>query len=47
MGRADDLGGEGGGYVGMPIDVTLGGNRTTGTAAVGAGGTVTFTADSE
>ena len=38
------LGGEGGGSVGMPIDVTYGGTRTTGTAAI-AGGTVTFTAD--
>lgn len=47
MVKPSSLGGEGGGYVGMPIDVTLGGNRTTGTAAVGAGGTVTFTADSE
>lgn len=40
------LGGEGGGSVGMPIDVTFGGVRETGTAAV-ANGTVTFTADVE
>ena len=45
MVEPSSLGGEGGGYVGMPIDVTLGGNRTTGTAAVGTGGTVTFTED--
>lgn len=45
MVKPSSLGGEGGGFVGMPIDVTLGGNRTTGTAAVGAGGVVTFTAD--
>lgn len=45
MVKPSSLGGEGGGFVGMPIDVTYGGNRTTGTAAVGAGGTVTFTAD--
>lgn len=38
------LGGEGGGTVGMPIDVTFGGTRTTGTAAI-SGKTVTFTAD--
>ena len=30
--------------IGMPIDVTYGGKRTTGTAAVAAG-VVTFTAD--
>ena len=38
------LGGEGGGNAGMPIDVTYGGTRTTGTASI-SGGTVTFTAD--
>lgn len=37
------LGGEGGGNIGMPIDVTYGGTRTTGSASV-SGGTVTFTA---
>lgn len=35
----------GGANVGMPIDVTFGGERITGTAAV-SNGTVTFTADS-
>lgn len=39
------LGGEGGGTIGMPIDVTFGGTRTVGTAAI-AGGVVTFTASS-
>lgn len=38
------LGGEGGGSIGMPIAVTFGGTRTTGTASV-SNGTVTFTAD--
>ena len=36
---------ERGGSVGMPIDVTLGGNRTTGTAAIGSNGAITFTPD--
>lgn len=40
------LGGEGGGNVGMPIEVTYGGTRTVGTAAV-TGGAVTFTPDVE
>lgn len=40
------LGGEGGGSIGMPIDVTYGGTRTTGTAAISAG-TVKFTADED
>ena len=47
MVKPSSLGGEGGGYVGMPVDITLGGTRTTGTASVGAGGAVTFTADNE
>lgn len=38
------LGGEGGGVLGLPINVTYGGTRTTGTAAI-SGGTVTFTED--
>ena len=45
MVKPASLGGEGGGFVAMPFDVTLGGTRTTGTAAVGANGTVTFTPD--
>ena len=44
MVKPSSLGGEGGGFVGMPIDITYGGARTVGTAAVSAG-TVTFTAD--
>jgi hypothetical protein len=44
MVKPSSLGGEGGGFVGMPIDVTYGGTRTTGTASVTAG-VVTFTAD--
>lgn len=36
------LGGEGGGSVGMPIDVTFGGKRTIGTVS-NASGTITFT----
>lgn len=44
MVKPSSLGGEGGGNIGMPIDVTYGGKRTTGTAAV-SDGIVTFTAD--
>lgn len=44
--RPTGLGGEGGGSVGMPVDVTYGGIRTTGTAAKDAQtGAITFTAD--
>lgn len=39
--KNNSLGGTGGGNIGMPIDVTFGGTRTVGTAAV-ADGTVTF-----
>lgn len=42
--KPSGLGGEGGGSVGMPIDVTFGGKRTIGTASV-ADGAVTFTPD--
>lgn len=38
------LGGEGGGNIEMPFEVTFGGTRTKGTASV-TGGVVTFTAD--
>ena len=37
------LGGEGGGSVGMPINVTYGGTRTIGTATKGSGGAIEFT----
>ena len=40
--RPTSLGGEGGGNLSMPIDVTYGGTRTLGTAAIVAG-VVTFT----
>lgn len=39
------LGGEGGGDIGMPIDVTYGGTRTVGTAT-NSNGTITFTPES-
>ena len=42
MVKPSSIGGEGGGNIGMPIDVTYGGKRTIGTAAV-SNGTVTFT----
>jgi len=38
------LGGQGGGAIGMPIDITYGGTRTVGTASISSG-VVTFTAD--
>lgn len=38
------LGGSGGGNIGMPIEVTFGGERTTGTASVDETGAVTFAA---
>lgn len=40
--RPTSLGGEGGGHIDMPIDVTYGGTRTLGTAAI-SDGAVTFT----
>ncbi len=43
--RPSSLGGEGGGNLGMPLSVTYGGKRTTGTAAVTTAGVVTFTPD--
>ncbi len=42
--KPSSLGGEGGGSIDMPVDVTYGGERTTGTAAVSDTGVVTFTA---
>lgn len=41
------LGGAGGGAVGMPIEVTFGGERILGSAAKGADGAITFTPDSD
>ncbi len=37
------VGGEGGGSVGMPINVTYGGKRTIGTATKGTSGAIEFT----
>ncbi len=37
------LGGEGGGNIEMPLDVTFGGARVTGTASINTSGVVTFT----
>ena len=37
------LGGEGGGNIGMPLNITYGGTRTLGTVSKGAGGVITFT----
>lgn len=42
--RPSTLGGEGGGTISMPIDVTYGGTRSTGTVKKGTDGTITFTA---
>lgn len=44
--KPTSLGGSGGGSLGMPIDVTYGGSRITGTATV-ANGAVTFTEATE
>lgn len=40
--RPTSIGGEGGGNISMPLEVTYGGTRTLGTAAISSG-TVTFT----
>lgn len=40
--KPSSIGGEGGGNMEMPIDITYGGTRTTGTASI-ENGTVTFT----
>lgn len=44
MVKPSGLGGEGGANIGMPVDVTYGGERTLGTVSKGSGGAVTFTA---
>ena len=41
------LGGAGGGALTMPINVTFGGTRETGTASVAEDGTITFTPKGE
>lgn len=43
MVKPSGLGGEGGGNIGMPTDVTYGGERTVGTVTRSSGGVVTFT----
>lgn len=43
MVKPSGLGGEGGGSLTMPIDITFGGAREIGTAAVSADGAITFT----
>lgn len=45
MVKPTGLGGEGGGNLSMPIEVTFGGERKTGTASKGSGGAITFTED--
>ncbi len=42
MVKPSSLGGAGGGNIGMPLDVTYGGKRTTGTVTKSDDGTVTF-----
>lgn len=44
--KPSSLGGEGGGTVGMPIDVTYGGTRTIGSVTKGEDGSITFTEES-
>lgn len=43
MVKPTSLGGEGGGSINMPYDVTYGGEREVGTASVAPDGTITFT----
>ena len=43
MVKPTSLGGEGGGTLTMPIDITFGGTREVGTASVAKDGTITFT----
>lgn len=44
MVKPSGLGGEGGGNIGMPIDVTYGGTRTVGTVSKNEDGNITFSA---
>ncbi len=46
MVKPNNLGGAGGGTIGMGIDVTYGGTRTPGTASISSAGVVTFSAAS-
>lgn len=43
--KVTSIGGEGGGSLVLPTDVTLGGNRTIGKVAISAEGVVTYTKD--
>jgi len=43
MVKPSSLGGEGGGNLGMPVDVTYGGERTKGTVSKDESGAITFT----
>jgi len=43
MVKPSGLGGEGGGTLQMPVDITFGGTREIGTASVAQDGTITFT----
>ena len=43
--KVTGIGGEGGGDINMPFEVTFGGQRDTGTATKNASGVVTFTSD--
>ena len=45
MVKVTSLGGEGGGNIEMPIEVTYGGTRTLGKVTKASGGAITFTAD--
>lgn len=47
MVKPSSLGGEGGGALELPVDVTFGGTREVGTASVAADGTITFTPATE
>lgn len=47
MVKPSGLGGEGGGNIGMPVDVTYGGTRTVGTVSKSASGDLTFTPGTE
>lgn len=47
MVKPNSLGGEGGGNIGMPVDVTYGGTRTIGAVSKDNDGTITFTPEAE
>lgn len=47
MVKPSSLGGEGGGNIGMPTDITYGGERTVGVISKGATGTISFTPETD